>query len=77
MCYERYYKLHSSVFSAVYVWSGKGNVTINSKQQAVRLFLLLSVTGMLGWNTHAVQEILSPSEGSEQVRKLLSYLIIT
>ena len=57
-------------------WTGKCIVNIAWKQQAVRLFLLLSVTGMLGRNTHAVQEILSPSEGSEQVRTSESDFII-
>jgi hypothetical protein len=72
----RDYKLQHFVLPAVYVWTGKCNANITLKQQVVRL-LLLFVTGMLGWNTHAVQEILSPSEGSEQVRTSLSYLIIT
>ncbi|GFG39120.1 hypothetical protein Cfor_10599 [Coptotermes formosanus] len=46
-------------------------------QHVSRLFMLLSVTGMLGWNTDAVQEILSPSQGSEQARISPSYFITT
>jgi hypothetical protein len=64
------------VTPAVYVRTGRRTVNVTSQQHVVTLMLLF-VTGMLGWNTHALQEILSPPQGSEQVRTSPPYFIIT